>query len=467
MRYIIKGHNFEHEIQVIGQIFYKNQGFCRADNIPFEGICVLSCLDKDVIKSGLYVDGCEIALRFDKVECDELSFAVKDSMFRLLKSATGINPPWGSLTGIRPTKIMRGLIDSGLKYDEAIRFMRGKYTVLAQKAELLAEIVDIQREILKNQSENDASLYIGIPFCPTRCHYCSFAAYPIDKFKKHTDAYVNALINEMRQAELLGKSIKTVYIGGGTPTALNDNQLERVLDYTANSFDLKNVSEYSVEAGRPDTITKSNLKLLKKYGISRISINTQTLKDDTLKQIGREHTAQQFFDAYNLAREVGFDFINVDLIAGLPGESVLDFNNSLEKICALSPENLTVHTLAVKRASKFREDIIDSGSVFESKEAGEMINIAYERAKNADLNPYYLYRQKNTVGSFENVGYAKKGRECIYNIHIMEETATIFAFGAGAITKYVYLSTGGPSESRIERSANVKDVLEYIKRNPC
>jgi len=465
---IIKGHDFEHELQTIGQIFYKNQGFCRVDSIPADGVCLLSCFDDGSLTSGLYIDGSEVSLNASKLDPDilqsrdKLCFAVKSQMFKLISEFTSKNTPWGSLTGIRPTKIMHSLLNEGLEEASAVKFIQEKYSVSAEKARLLAEVVDVQQGLLKSRNINDVSIYISIPFCPTRCHYCSFAAHPMDKYSKHTDSYVDALINELSGTKKLieGMNVRTIYIGGGTPTALTVSQLERLLCNVEDTFCLDNIQEYSVEAGRPDTITEENLKLLKKYGVLRISINPQTLKSETLAQIGREHTPQQFFNAYNIAREAGFDFINVDLIAGLPGESVSDFDNTLEKICLLSPENLTVHTLAIKRASKFKEDMVDKGATFESSGVGNMLSLAYEYAKNFDMKPYYLYRQKNMVDLFENVGYAKKGRECIYNIHIMEETETIIAFGAGAVTKYVY-----PMENRIERIANVKDVLEYIKRN--
>ena len=464
---VIKGHNFEHELQTIGQIFYKNQGFCRVDNIPVDGICIFSSFERSVLVCGLYVNGDMIVSSITEIidtdsDSQELGFAIKDRMFKLLKDATGESTPWGSLTGIRPTKIMHKLLDDGLSEKESVRLMQDKYYVSSGKAELLSEIVGVQRCLAEKRSDNDVSLYIGIPFCPTRCHYCSFAAYSLDKYKKYTDDYLEALINEMNslKKDVERLNIGTVYIGGGTPTSLNENQLEKLLFHIENTFCLDNADEYSVEAGRPDTITESKLELLKKYKVSRISINPQTLKHDTLKHIGRDHTPEQFFTAFELARNAGFDFINVDLIAGLPGETVSDFKKTLEKMHPFSPENLTIHTLAVKRASKFKEDILDNGVIFKSNEAAEMLNYAYEYAKSLNMNPYYLYRQKNMVDSLENVGYAKKGFECIYNIHIMEETETIIAFGAGAITKYVY-----HKENRIERSANAKDVLEYIKRN--
>ena len=464
---VIKGHNFEHELQIVGQIFYKNQGFCRVDDISASGVCLLSSFEKGILDCRLYIDGGLIASSSTEAgdigsDSQELGFIVKDSMFKLLSETTGEVTPWGSLTGIRPAKIMHGLIESGLKEKDAVRFMQKKYHVSEVKAKLLAEIVNVQKGLSERRNTNGISIYIGIPFCPTRCHYCSFAAYPMDKYKKHTEDYLKALMSEMDGAKksVSGLNIRTVYIGGGTPTALTDNQLERLLCHIESTFCLDNAEEYSVEAGRPDTITKSNLELLKKYRVSRISINPQTLRQDTLNRIGRAHTPGQFFTAFELARSVGFDSINVDLIAGLPDESASDFREILEKIRPLSPENLTVHTLAVKRASKFKEDILDSGAVFKSSAAAEMLEYAYEYAKSGNMNPYYLYRQKNMVDSLENVGYAKKGFECIYNIHVMEETETIIAFGAGAITKYVY-----PEENRIERRANAKDVLEYIKRN--
>jgi len=308
--------------------------------------------------------------------------------------------------------------------------------------------------------ENGYSLYIGIPFCPTTCLYCSFTSFPIGKWQGRTELYLNALFWEMEYVaeKMRGRVLDTIYFGGGTPTSLSPEDLDAILNKVESTFPMDQVKEFTVEAGRPDSITREKLEVLRKHGITRISINPQTMKQETLDLIGRRHTVEQVKETFRLARELGFDNINMDLIVGLPEEDEEDVRATMEEIKKLGPDSLTVHSLAIKRAARlnmFREKY---GNL---KITGtqEMIDMTARYAKEMGMEPYYLYRQKNMAGNFENVGYSTPGKACIYNILIMEEKQTIMACGAGTTTKVVF-----PAENRLERAENVKEVEQYIDR---
>ena len=308
--------------------------------------------------------------------------------------------------------------------------------------------------------ENGYSLYIGIPFCPTTCLYCSFTSFPIGKWQGRTELYLNALFREMEYVaeKMRGRVLDTIYFGGGTPTSLSPEDLDAILNKVESTFPMDQVKEFTVEAGRPDSITREKLEVLRKHGITRISINPQTMKQETLDLIGRRHTVEQVKETFRLARELGFDNINMDLIVGLPEEDEEDVRATMEEIKKLGPDSLTVHSLAIKRAARlnmFREKY---GNL---KITGtqEMIDMTARYAKEMGMEPYYLYRQKNMAGNFENVGYSTPGKACIYNILIMEEKQTIMACGAGTTTKVVF-----PAENRLERAENVKEVEQYIDR---
>ena len=358
------------------------------------------------------------------------------------------------LTGIRPAKKINSYIDEGLSVDESIKKFVDTYEMTEQKAHLAAKVALSEREILKKVDSDGISLYVGIPFCPTRCLYCSFTSYPLNRYSHKVDGYIDALIKELKylgkRAE--GKRLDTIYIGGGTPTSLTAEQLDRLMSAMADIFDMSRLLEYTVEAGRPDTITSDKLKVIKKNGAGRISINPQTMNDKTLKLIGREHTVDDIKRVYAEAREAGHDNINMDLILGLPKEGEAEVTNTMEEMKKLAPENFTVHTLAVKRASRLRETLGDydlaKAMLMEKK-----IDKSSKAAAEMTLLPYFMYRQKNMLGSFENVGYAQKGYESIYNVVIMEETQSILAAGAGASTKLYDKATG-----RIDRIFNVKNV---------
>ena len=353
------------------------------------------------------------------------------------------------------------------KTEEEIRtYMQKTYFASDEKIDLSIDIAERELEILKKiDYENGYSLYIGIPFCPTTCLYCSFTSYPLVSWRQKVDSYLDALEKELDYVAVkFGKKhLNSIYIGGGTPTTLEPYQLDRLIRKIRCSFDLSHCLEFTVEAGRPDSITREKLETLKKWDITRISINPQTMKDETLKIIGRRHTVAQTVESFHLARELGFDDINMDLIMGLPEESLEDVRDTLEQVKALKPDNLTVHSLALKRAARlnmFKEDYKD----YKMVNTTEHMNLTAEYAKEMGLEPYYLYRQKSMAGNLENVGYASPGKAGIYNILIMEEKQTIVACGAGASTKRVWNEPNPDGTHRIERCENVKDVAQYIER---
>ena len=384
----------------------------------------------------------------------------KRFFYQCLSAECGKKLPWGNLTGIRPTKIAMGMLEEGATKEEVYRVFEEEHFVSREKTDLAYDIAQRERKILSTLHYKDGySLYIGIPFCPSTCLYCSFTSYPIGGYRKKVDEYLDCLIEEMQAtAQIMkGKILDTVYIGGGTPTTLEPLQLDRLITNLKEIFDFSSVQEFTVEAGRADSITREKLEVLYKHGVSRISVNPQTMREETLRSIGRAATAAQTVEAYKLARECGFDNINMDIILGLPGEGEEDVQTTIDKICELAPDSLTVHSLAVKRASKLRQFIEENGMDMISNTDATM-GIAAKGADSMDMQPYYLYRQKNMSGNFENVGYAKDGKAGIYNILIMEEVQTIVALGAGSITKRVF------PDGRIERCDNVKDVTLYIEK---
>ena len=388
---------------------------------------------------------------------------VKTALYKVLVKLTGRTLPWGNLTGIRPAKLAMGLIEDGMSNVEAANEMRDRYMVSPEKTALAISIANREREILKDiDYENGYSLYVGIPFCPSICLYCSFSSYPLKQWQKKVDLYVEALCREIREVSAImsakGKKLDTVYIGGGTPTTLEPEQLKVLLDTLTQYFDCENLAEFTIEAGRPDSITREKLEMIRRYPITRISVNPQTMNQETLDIIGRRHTVEETKTAFMLARECGFDNINMDLIVGLPGEDKAMVERTLNEVQSLAPDSITVHSLAVKRAARlniFKDKYQEM--TFENNQ--EIMDMTMRTAYEMEMSPYYLYRQKNMKGNFENVGYAKVDKAGIYNILIMEEKQPIIAVGAGGSSKLVF-----DHGKRIERVENVKDVTNYIAR---
>ncbi len=385
---------------------------------------------------------------------------VKRFLFQELQRYTGEIPDWGILTGVRPVKLAGELMQREASADKTKKILISDYYLTEEKTRLLMDIVGCQKKIIKAVPREAVGLYIGIPFCPTRCVYCSF---PSNQGKEaEIQAYFNALQQEIsfvaENMNALSWYPETVYIGGGTPTTLSAVQLEALLKQVTSEFDLRYLNEFTVEAGRPDTITNEKLAVIHKYNVDRISINPQSMKQETLDLIGRAHKPEEIVKAFQMARAVGIPAINTDVIAGLPEETEADFAETLERILELAPENITVHTLALKRASRLKE--IDSEFNYkQGKRVRAMLNTAKDQLNRAGYHPYYLYRQKQMTGNFENVGYAKGNTEGIYNIRIMEEAQTIIALGAGGISKAYY-----PAENRLERIPNVSNYQIYIER---
>ena len=388
---------------------------------------------------------------------------LKYLLYQILVKLTGRTLPWGNLTGIRPAKLAMLMLEDGMDSEKIAREMQEKYLVSPEKTELAVGIAQRERKILKGiHYEDGYSLYIGIPFCPSICLYCSFSSYPLAAWKSRVDEYLDALLREMEAVSAImkenGRHLDTVYIGGGTPTTLTPDQLRRLLGGLEKSFELQDILEFTVEAGRPDSITREKLMALKEFPVTRISVNPQTMNQKTLDIIGRKHTVAETREAFEMARSCGFDNINMDLIAGLPGEDKEMVRRTLDQIRELSPDSMTVHSLAVKRAARlniFRDQYKEM--TFENSQ--EILNLAGETARIMGMEPYYLYRQKNMKGNFENVGYAKVDKAGIYNILIMEEKQPIIALGAGGSSKLVL-----EGATRIERVENVKDVGNYIAR---
>lgn len=390
---------------------------------------------------------------------------VKRAIFSLLSTKTNKVMPWGILIGIRPSKIALSLLNDGKKDEEIVDIYKKRYFAREDKAKLCIDVAKLEKNIV-NKDKKTISIYLGMPFCPTRCIYCSFASNPISSCAKLVEPYLSALTKEIvalgKYIREKGLKVQCIYFGGGTPTSVDNLQFENIMSVIHKNLSVINaVEEFTVECGRPDSITKEKLHTMKRYGVDRISINPQTMNDDTLRLIGRNHSAQDVIDKFNLARSIGFDNINMDLIVGLPREGLEHIIHTCNQILKLNPENVTVHGMSIKRSSRLHENIINKIKL-EEKSQSEL-NSMYEATANlADklhMDPYYMYRQKNMVGNMENVGYSKQNKEGIYNIQMMEEKQTIIALGADAVSKVVFLE-----ENRIERFGNTKDVREYISR---
>lgn len=469
----LKGHDYKYEIAELFKLFTTQFKFIKEDE-KFEKALINEFIkDEDYIKSTTkYYENNDLKLCKEEVfninslneeEIKKKSKTIiKRSIFKVLSELYDTYVPWGILTGIRPVKIVHSLLDEGLSEVEIRQNLKDNYLIKDEKIDLALDIAKRERVFIYPIDKNKISLYVSIPFCPTRCVYCSFPSNPMKQFGHLRENYVKAIVKEIKGlAKLLketNKKIETLYIGGGTPTTLEAEQLDNLIKALFMELDLTKIKEFTVEAGRPDTITREKLEVMKKHNVTRISINPQTMNNETLVKIGRDHNVDDIVRCFNMARDLGFNNINMDIILGLVDENVEMVRNTLERIKELSPESLTVHTLAIKRASTLKENL-DKYELTRYEEMVSMINLSMEYAKSMGLNPYYMYRQKHMLGNLENIGYAKEGFECIYNIQIMEEKQSNLAVGAGAISKYVYVD-----EDRIERTDNVKNVEIYIDR---
>lgn len=477
-----KVHNNMIKIRLSKELYvYDVQGLCKSF-YPTEQI-VISCGEKETDKNlySIYID---IELLEDKViidlYADDVSYTsqqqadqktgrnykntLKKSLYELLSKLSGKKLPWGTLTGVRPSKLAMEQIEEGRGKEQVVDYMQKQYLCSREKSLMGYEIAKRELDILRAiDYENGYSLYIGIPFCPTRCHYCSFPSFPMEQFGDYMEKYLQALFKEIAYFSKKNwkKQLTSVYVGGGTPTTLSAEQLRRLLAKIRESFPVEKAVEFTVEAGRPDTITFEKLKVLKEAGVTRISINPQTMNEETLLRIGRKHTVSQVAYGFAMAREAGHDNINMDLIVGLPGEGEKHLEKTLDWVVDLKPDSLTVHSLVIKRAS-----LLNQGKEMnaQSGDVGQMLAMTADFAKKHEYLPYYMYRQKNATGtdsdSRENVGYAKTGKESVYNIIIMEEKQSILALGAGASTK-VLTPTG---KKKLERVENVKNIGDYISR---
>lgn len=469
----LKGHDYKYEIAELFKLFTTQFKFIKEDE-KFEKTLINEFIkDEDYIKSTTkYYENNNLKLCKEEVfninslneeEIKKKSKTIiKRSIFKVLSELYDTYVPWGILTGIRPVKIVHSLLDEGLSEVEIRQNLKDNYLIKDEKIDLALDIAKRERVFIYPIDKNKISLYVSIPFCPTRCVYCSFPSNPMKQFGHLRENYVKAIVKEIKGlAKLLketNKEIETLYIGGGTPTTLEAEQLDDLIKSLFMELDLTKIKEFTVEAGRADTITREKLEVMKKHNVTRISINPQTMNNETLVKIGRDHNVDDIVRCFNMARDLGFNNINMDIILGLVDENVEMVRNTLERIKELSPESLTVHTLAIKRASTLKENL-DKYELTRYEEMVSMINLSMEYAKSMGLNPYYMYRQKHMLGNLENIGYAKEGFECIYNIQIMEEKQSNLAVGAGAISKYVYVD-----EDRIERTDNVKNVEIYIDR---
>lgn len=405
---------------------------------------------------------------------------IKTALYKILNRLSGKELPWGTLTGIRPVKIPESKLEKGMKDEDIRRDMKEEYLISDEKLNLIMDIAHLEHsELSAIPYKKGWSLYVGIAFCPTTCLYCSFTSYPIEKWRDRLYEYLECIRKELRllrEAEntegsiLFGRPLQTVYVGGGTPTALPAEHLRRLLEIIKSETDMSKVREFTVEAGRPDSITPEKLDILREFGVDRISINPQTMNQKTLDLIGRRHTVDDFRKAYAMARKKGFDNINMDIIMGLPGEDIKDVEYTLSEIENMDPDSLTVHALAIKRAARLNTEKDTWASVERAdvREASLMTAMGAETAKHLNMKPYYLYRQKNMAGNQENVGYAKAGKVNLYNILMMEELHTVIGCGAGSSSKAVIRNEDADlfdgNENRVERFENIKNVAEYLPR---
>jgi oxygen-independent coproporphyrinogen III oxidase len=465
---------FNRMLQLIGNLFFEETVILKVKDEAADLIINFSLVENDIINvsadykdqdGNSFTESYEkefLQSQSEKEKFKQIKNAVAHVYLKLLQNWTGIIQKWGILTGIRPTKLLHRKVQEGIPQEIAHQQLKDDYLITDEKINLMQQIVDRQLAIVPDlySLQKEVSIYIGIPFCPTKCAYCTFPAYAINGRQGSVDSFLGGLHYEIKKIgewlKAKGVRITTVYYGGGTPTSITAEEMDMLYEEMYASFpEVEKIREITVEAGRPDTITPEKLEVLKKWKIDRISINPQSYTQETLKAIGRHHTVTETIDKYHLAREMGMNNINMDLIIGLPGEGIAEFTHSLAETEKLMPESLTVHTLSFKRASEMTKNK-DKYKVAGREEVEQMMNLATEWTDSHGYVPYYLYRQKNILGNLENVGYAFPSQESIYNIMIMEEQQTIIGLGCGAASKFIDQETG-----KITQFANPKDPKTY------
>lgn len=475
MKINLNGNINRYYVQMLCMIFFPGAKFSENEEVGEE----TPILDLDLIEDGEGFTA-DVKLRIGEKEAvsrkhyDRREGATEDRLKKLCigdavlaagGELLGYRPSWGMLIGVRPSKVATELLQSGISKTRVKKLLVSDYFVIPKKAALATEVALNEAKIIGTPHKRDCSVYISIPFCPTRCAYCSFVSYTSKKLLSTIPDYLDRLNLELegifRFIREQGLNLKTVYIGGGTPTILDEAQLTRLLGTVAANIDVERLEEYTLECGRPDTITPEKLRIAKELGVGRISVNPQILNDDVLRRIGRSHDTEEFLRAYDIARNSGIPVINTDVIAGLPGDKFPSFSSSFDKILALRPENITVHTFSVKKAS---DALRNDSNIYSMRggDVGKSVDYSQIKAQHEGYRPYYMYRQKNTVGNYENVGFALEGREGLYNIYMMEEVHSIFAAGAGAVSKFVDYKPENGGKRVIERVFNHKYPYEYL-----
>ena len=481
MKLSVSGNINQYYVQTLCMIFFPGERFSEDADEDNEGVAIPELsLKLEESEDGVKVFA-ELTLDEKYSSCDKIypyredvthdrlkKIAVGDAILSVCGEVIGYRPSWGMLVGVRPSKVATEMLESGMSKTRVKKTLVSDYFVIPKKAALATEVALNEAEFVKSADDKDCSVYISIPFCPTRCAYCSFVSYTSKKLLATIPDYLVALGDEINKTfatiKELGLNVKTVYIGGGTPTILDETQLDWLLSTVEKNIDPSTLLEYTLEAGRPDTITEGKMRIAMARGVNRISVNPQTLNNDVLRIIGRSHTAEDFLKAYDIARKSGIKIINTDVIAGLPGDNFSSFASSYDKIVSLRPENITVHTFSVKKASDFLKNSTHIYSI-RGGDVGKCVDYSQITAQHEGYQPYYMYRQKNTVGNYENVGFSLDGYKGFYNIYMMEEIHSIFACGAGAVSKFVDYMPKDGSPRVIERFFNPKYPYEYLSDN--
>ena len=465
-------------VQTLCMIFFPGEKFVEnqiiTEDTPVMSVNVTNTEDRSIATAALTYQGktleAERSAEFtpERTKQRTAKIATGSAVLAVCSELVGYRPSWGMLTGVRPSKVAMEMLLNGNSKTKVKKILNTDYFVIPKKAALATDIARREQKIIGNPDPRDCSIYVSIPFCPSRCSYCSFVSYTTPKLLSLIPAYLEKLCNDLSTlldtVNELNLNLKTIYIGGGTPTILTENQLETLLSLINSKVDVTALEEFTLEGGRPDTITAEKLAVAKKYGITRVSVNPQSLNEQVIKSIGRSHSIEEFYRAFEIARESGIKCINTDLIAGLPGDNFKYFSSTFDKIIALEPENITVHTFCVKKASDI---LAHNQNIYSIRggDVGKCVDYSQLRAQAAGYLPYYMYRQKNTVGNFENVGFAQEGMEGLYNIYMMEEVHSILAVGAGAVTKLVEYYPANIASTKIIRHFNPKYPYEYLDKD--